>query len=74
MFFLFLSQVHKPLDVKTKFHCTNDDDEILLEVQLQNITPLPMFLELVTFDPATNFQAENLNSVVNKDTGYVKIS
>lgn len=60
------TQVHKPLDVKTKFHCANE--EVVLEVQLQNITPSPMFLELVSFDPAHNFQAKDLNIVTNRET------
>ncbi len=60
-------QVYKPLDVKTKFHCSSED-EVLLEVQLQNMTPSPMFLELVSFDPSSNFQAKDLNILINKET------
>ena len=50
----------KPLDVKTKF--MNVEDDILLEVQIQNITPHPMFLEVVSFDPAPGFKAVNYNT------------
>ena len=51
----------KPLDVKTKF--MNMEDDILLEVQIQNITPHPMFLEVVSFDPAPGFKASNYNTI-----------
>lgn len=58
-------QVAKPLDVKTKF-MNMEPNDILLEVQLQNITPNPMFLEVVKFDPHTGFTALNLNTVGKK--------
>ena len=54
-------QVSKPLDVKTKF--MNMEDDILLEVQIQNITPHPMFLEVVSFDPSPGFRALDFNTV-----------
>ena len=57
-----VTQVQKPLDVKTKFH--NVQEDIVLEVQIQNITLRPMFLELVHFDPYTNFTAQDLNLVL----------
>ena len=54
-------QVAKPLDVKTKF--MNMEDEVLLEVQIQNITPNPMFLEVVNFDPSATFSSLDLNNL-----------
>ncbi len=54
-------KVHKPLDVKTKFNFV--DNNVLLELQLQNITQSPMFLELVKFDPASGFTATDLNTI-----------
>ena len=41
----------------------NIEDDILLEVQIQNITPHPMYLEVVSFDPAPGFKATNYNTV-----------
>ena len=41
----------------------NIEDDILLEVQIQNITPHPMYLEVVSFDPAPGFKANNYNTV-----------
>ena len=40
----------------------NIEDDILLEVQIQNITPHPMYLEVVSFDPAPGFKAVNYNT------------
>ena len=41
----------------------NVEDDILLEVQIQNITPHPMFLEVVSFDPAPGFKATDFNTI-----------
>ena len=41
----------------------NIEDDILLEVQIQNITPHPMYLEVVSFDPAPGFKSTNYNTV-----------
>ncbi len=54
-----LGKVSKPLDVKTKFF--NVEEDILLEVQIQNTTMHPMFLEKVNFDPTSGFLAWDLN-------------
>jgi len=54
-----LYQVSKPLDVKTKFLSVEED--VLLEVQIQNTTTQPMFLERVNFDPNSGFLAQDLN-------------
>ena len=54
-----LYQVSKPLDVKTKFLSVEED--VLLEVQIQNTTAHPMFLERVNFDPNSGFLAQDLN-------------
>jgi hypothetical protein len=40
-----------------------EDDIILLEVQIQNITPHPMYLEVISFDPAPGFKTTNYNIV-----------
>ena len=58
-------QVSKPLDVKTKF--MNVESDILLEVQIQNITPHPMYLEVVSFDPAPGFKAVHYNTLDQGD-------
>ncbi len=58
-------QVAKPLDVKTKF--MNLEDDVLLEVQIQNITPNPMFLEVVNFDPNANFSSLDLNNLDQRE-------
>lgn len=57
----FKFNVAKPLDVKTKF--MNVEDDIMLEVQIQNITQNPMFLEIVNFDPSSSFLAQDLNTL-----------
>ena len=54
-------QVSKPLDVKTKF--LNKENDILLEVQIQNITHDPMFLEVVKFEPHSGFSALDFNTI-----------
>lgn len=38
-----------------------------MEVQIQNTTPNPMFLEVVNFDPASGFTAVDLNRVESKE-------
>ena len=45
--------------MKTKFY--NMEEDILLEVQIQNTTSQPMFLEKVNFDPTSGFLAQDLN-------------
>lgn len=42
-------------------------DDILLEVQIQNATPTPMFLDTVTFDPSAGFTAIDLNTIRCKE-------
>ena len=46
-----------------------EDNIILLEVQIQNITPHPMYLEVVSFDPAPGFKATNYNIVQQSSEG-----
>ena len=46
-----------------------EDNIILLEVQIQNITPHPMYLEVVSFDPAPGFKATNYNIVQQNSEG-----
>ena len=41
----------------------NIEDDILLEVQIQNITPHPVYLDVVSFDPAPGFKAINYNTI-----------
>ncbi|XP_052774763.1 trafficking protein particle complex subunit 13-like isoform X2 [Mya arenaria] len=57
----FKFQVLKPLDVKTKFYNAECDD-VYLEVQIQNITPGPVYMEHVRLDPSNLYNAEELNS------------
>ena len=40
----------------------NVEEDILLEVQIQNITHHPMFLEVVSFDAAPGFKTANYNT------------
>ena len=61
----FKFNVAKPLDVKTKF--MNMEDDVLLEVQIQNITPNPMFLEVVNFDPNASFSSLDLNTLSQQE-------
>ncbi|XP_062510121.1 trafficking protein particle complex subunit 13-like [Corticium candelabrum] len=56
----FKFQVLKPLDVKTKFHDVNHG-KALLEAQIQNITPAPMYMESVTLEPSQNYDVVDLN-------------
>ncbi|XP_069127207.1 trafficking protein particle complex subunit 13-like isoform X1 [Argopecten irradians] len=69
----FKFQVLKPLDVKTKFynaedlwHC-EDSDEVYLEAQIQNITPQPIYMEHVSLDPSTQYNANELNNLDGKE-------
>ena len=54
-------QVFKPLDVKTKAY--NIDADVFLEVQVQNITSNPMYLQSVALQPNPLFRAVDLNTV-----------
>ncbi len=42
-------------------------DDILLEVQIQNTTVGPMFLEVVNFDPAAGFSVVDLNKLESEE-------
>ncbi|KAK2145565.1 hypothetical protein LSH36_673g01000 [Paralvinella palmiformis] len=55
-----LVKVLKPLDVKTRFHST-EDDEVYLEAQIQNITPGPIFMERVMLEPCEQYTVKQLN-------------
>ncbi|XP_060576293.1 trafficking protein particle complex subunit 13-like isoform X2 [Ruditapes philippinarum] len=61
----FKFQVLKPLDVKTKFYNAESDD-VYLEVQIQNITPGPVYMEHVRLDPSNLYKSEELNSLEKK--------
>ncbi|WAR23492.1 TPC13-like protein [Mya arenaria] len=58
---ILVCAVLKPLDVKTKFYNAECDD-VYLEVQIQNITPGPVYMEHVRLDPSNLYNAEELNS------------
>ncbi|KAL4236616.1 Trafficking protein particle complex subunit 13 [Mactra antiquata] len=58
----FKFQVLKPLDVKTKFYNAESDD-VYLEVQIQNITPGPVYMEHVRLDPSNTYRSEELNTL-----------
>lgn len=49
-------------------------DDILLEVQIQNTTPMPMFLETVTFDPSSGFTSLDLSTTENKKWDDIKFA
>ena len=61
----FKFNVCKPLDVKTKF--LNVEENVLLEVQIQNITPNSMFLEVVNFEAASGFTATCYDTIEEKE-------
>ena len=48
-------------------YCLLFQDDILLEVQIQNTTTGPMYLEVVNFDPATGFISVDLNRINGGD-------
>ena len=56
----FKFQVYKPLDVKTKSY-NAENDEVLLEALLQNITSNPVTLAKVSLEPSPHFQVTPLN-------------
>ena len=60
-------EVLKPFDLVTKFY--NENEDVLLETQIQNITDEPFFLERVSLDPSQVF-----NGGLTLNTFFVKIS
>jgi len=56
----FKFQVLKPLDVKTKFYST-EDEEILLEAQITNTTPHPLHMHKVLLEPSPLYNVSDLN-------------
>lgn len=63
---VFKFDVAKPLDVKTKFHNLEERD-ILMEVQVQNLTSFPMCMGQVWFEASSLCTAVNLNSYSDND-------
>ncbi|KAJ2613272.1 Trafficking protein particle complex subunit 13 [Coemansia sp. RSA 1365] len=59
----FRFQAANPLVVKTKVNHLADD--VLLEVQVHNATPVTMALERLRFDPAHAFVAEDLSMLAD---------
>ncbi|PIA17594.1 DUF974-domain-containing protein [Coemansia reversa NRRL 1564] len=59
----FRFQAANPLVVKTKVNHLADD--VLLEVQVHNATPVTMALERLRFDPAPAFVAEDLSMLAD---------
>ncbi|KAL8560726.1 hypothetical protein ACOMHN_046409 [Nucella lapillus] len=55
----FKFQVLKPFDVKTKFY-NAEMDEVYLEVEIQNLTTEPIFLERVSLQPSALYTAREL--------------
>lgn len=45
-------------------------DDILFTVQIQNLMPLPVFLDVVSFEPAAGFTAVDLNCVQCEEERY----
>ncbi|XP_074654158.1 trafficking protein particle complex subunit 13-like [Tubulanus polymorphus] len=63
----FKFQVLKPLDLKPKFY-NAESDEVYLEAQIQNLTPMPIFLEKVSMEPSLEYTATELNThTINED-------
>eukprot|EP00096_Caligus_rogercresseyi_P014435 TRINITY_DN6954_c0_g1_i1.p1 TRINITY_DN6954_c0_g1~~TRINITY_DN6954_c0_g1_i1.p1 ORF type:complete len:432 (+),score=87.16 TRINITY_DN6954_c0_g1_i1:52-1296(+) len=60
---LFKFEVKKPLDVKTNFH-NSDENEVFVEATIQNATTGCLYLEKVAFEPSTHFNVTSLNSIV----------
>ncbi|KAL8560725.1 hypothetical protein ACOMHN_046408 [Nucella lapillus] len=54
----FKFQVLKPFDVKTKFY----NAEVYLEVEIQNLTTEPIFLERVSLQPSALYTARELTN------------
>ncbi|RDD43676.1 Trafficking protein particle complex subunit 13 [Trichoplax sp. H2] len=59
----FKFQVLKPLEVKTKFFVT-EDDEVYIEAQVENITPNPMYLDSVKLDPSPSYYLDDINKLL----------
>lgn len=45
-------------------------NDVLLTVQIQNVMPQPVFLDVVSFDAAAGFTATDLNTTQGKETKY----
>lgn len=65
----FKFQVHKPLDVKTKFY-NAEMDEIYLEAQIQNVTTGPFCLEKVELDSSEQYTVSSLNTLPNGESVF----
>lgn len=65
----FKFQVHKPLDVKTKFY-NAEMDEIYLEAQIQNVTTGPFCLEKVELDSSEQYTVTSLNTLPNGESVF----
>ncbi|PAA79591.1 hypothetical protein BOX15_Mlig016933g2 [Macrostomum lignano] len=68
----FKFQVQRPLDVKTDFR-TTENDEVFLEAKIQNITSGPIFLERVFLEPSPNFQLLDTPSTDREDDSGVRV-
>ncbi|KAJ1534781.1 hypothetical protein HK096_003450 [Nowakowskiella sp. JEL0078] len=60
----FKFQVLNPLSVKTKINSI-PDGRVFLEAQVQNVTPITMFLERMKFEPSDSFSYVDLNAIGN---------
>eukprot|EP00053_Salpingoeca_punica_P007714 m.70362 g.70362 ORF g.70362 m.70362 type:complete len:407 (-) comp14289_c0_seq1:268-1488(-) len=54
-------QVNRPLEVKTKAY--NFKMDVLMEADVQNQMPIPMYLQSVTLQPQACFELEDLNTI-----------
>ena len=60
-------QVLKPLDVRTKFFTTSDE-EIFLEAQITNTTPHPLHMQKVVLAPSPLYTVSDLNFLGTGDS------
>eukprot|EP00123_Amoebidium_parasiticum_P021054 comp6077_c0_seq1/m.1912 comp6077_c0_seq1/g.1912 ORF comp6077_c0_seq1/g.1912 comp6077_c0_seq1/m.1912 type:complete len:450 (-) comp6077_c0_seq1:693-2042(-) len=63
----FKFMISNPLAVKTKVY--NVEREVFLEAQVQNLIPLPMYIENVHFEPNPLFTLTDLNSIQAEPEG-----
>ncbi|KAJ8680204.1 hypothetical protein QAD02_015991 [Eretmocerus hayati] len=69
----FKFQVVKPLDVKTKFYNT-ENDEVYVEAQIQNLTVGPICLEKIALESSHLFTVSTLNTNEKNESIYGKIN
>ncbi|PVZ98578.1 hypothetical protein BB558_005415 [Smittium angustum] len=75
---VFKFNVENPLVVKTKAnHCSYQPEIVFLEVQVQNMTQEPMYIERFGFEPSPEFEATDLNEtgkLISNETPEMEIT